>query len=174
MVSTTVMSINYIVKSPQVCGGVAHLAQTRLTVHSIVGQLKSGATIDDLLEGYAHLPLTRAQVHAALAYYYDNQAEIDALLDDDARLLGQIKREATDIRNAKDSEKLITASEASKRLGLSAQSSQVAHLCQEGKLIGKKVANRWFVSLASVEAYAAGNRKPGPRQSADQSTSKLL
>ena len=170
MVSTTVMSIDYIVKSPQVCGGAARLAQTHLTVHSLIGQIKSGTTIEELLEGYEHLPLTRAQVHAALAYYYDHPAEIDALLGEEARLLGQIKREATDIR--RDSEEFITAREASERLGLSAQSSQIAHLCQEGKLTCKKVANRWFVSLASVESYAAGNRKPGPRPSITNSTSK--
>jgi uncharacterized protein (DUF433 family) len=170
MVSTTVMSIDYIVKSPRVCGGAARLAQTRLTVHAIIGQIKSGTTIEELLEGYAYLPLTRAQVHAALAYYYDHQAEIDALLGEEAQLLDQIKREAIDIR--RDNEEFITAKEASERLGLSSQSSQIAHLCQEGKLVCKKVANRWFVSLASVEAYAAGSRKPGPRQSITNSTSK--
>lgn len=170
MVSTTVMSIDYIVKSPQVCGGAARLAQTRLTVHSLIGQIKSGATIEELLEGYAHLPLTRAQVHAALAYYYDHQTEIDALLGEESQLLGQIKEAAIEI--SRDNEDFITAREASARLGLSSQSSQIAHLCQEGKLTCKKVANRWFVSLASVEAYASGNRKPGPRQSITNSTSK--
>lgn len=164
MVSTTVMSINHIVKTPGICGGAARLGETRLTVHSIVGQLKSGATIDDLLEGYAHLPLTRAQIHAALAYYYDHQAEIDRLLEEEAQVFEESRREAAELRSVMAAgEEFVTAREASERLGLSPGSSQVAHLCQEGKLECRKVANRWFVSRASLEAYAASDRRPGPK-----------
>lgn len=164
MVSTQVMVISHIVKTPGVCGGAARIADTRLTVHSIVGQIRGGATIDDLLEGYAHIPLTQAQIHAALAYYYDNQDEIDGLLLEEDRLFDEGREAAAEIRMAASTgERFITAREAAEMLGLSPQSSQVAHLCREGALDGKKAANRWFVSLASVERYAKSNRTPGPK-----------
>ena len=164
MVSTTVMSINYIVKTPGVCGGQARIADTRLAVYSIIGQIKSGASIDNLLEGYAHLPLTQAQIYAALAYYYDHQGEVDALIDDSNHVYDQTKREIEEAHHYLDSdERWITAKEAAEHLGLSAQSSQIAHLCEEAKLTCKKIANRWFISAESVEQYAASNRKPGPK-----------
>jgi hypothetical protein len=58
---------------------------------------------------------------------------------------------------------MISAGEAADLLGLSRESSQVAHLCREGKLDCQKVANRWFVSQDSVERYAQSNRSPGPK-----------
>jgi uncharacterized protein (DUF433 family) len=160
----TVMSINYIVKTPAVRSGSARLADTRLTVADVIGQLQSGATVDDLVDGYAHLPVTHARIYAALAYYHDHRGEIDAELKEQDYLFNESKREGEALRSAIVSgEQYIPAREASERLGLSADSSQVAHLCQSGKLDCRKVANRWFVSVASVNAYAAANRKPGPK-----------
>jgi uncharacterized protein (DUF433 family) len=164
MVSTTVMSINYIVKTPGICGGAARIDGVRLPVHSLISQIQNGATVDEILQGYEHFSLTRAQVYAALAYYYDHQAEIDQLLREDDQFFELSKQEADAFRsNLANGETFITAREASERLGLSSQSSQVAHLCQEGKLECKKVANRWFISLSSVESYAASDRKTGPK-----------
>jgi len=42
----------------------------------VVARMHTGgqATIEDVME---HYNLTRAQVHAVLAYYYENQAELD-------------------------------------------------------------------------------------------------
>jgi uncharacterized protein (DUF433 family) len=164
MTDTVVLGIDHIVKTEGVCSGDPRIAGTRLTVHSIIGQLQSGATIDDLLDGYAHIPLTRAQIHAALAYYYDHQQEIDDLLAAEDAAFQEAIREAEEVRAALSTgERFITAADAAKRLDLSPGSQQVAHLCREGKLDCKKVANRWFVTLASVDAYAASNRNPGPK-----------
>lgn|SRR5574341_1308877 len=164
MAATQVISIDYIVKTPGVCGGAARIDNTRLTVHAIVGQIKAGATVAELVEGYIHLSLTEAQVHAALAYYYDHQAEIDELLKEDARLLDEIKAEAVEIRSlTADGTPYLTARQAARMLGISTQSSQIAHLCQQGKLDCRKIANRWLVSRASIEAYSASDRRPGPR-----------
>jgi uncharacterized protein (DUF433 family) len=41
--------------------------------------LKAGATIDEVMEQY---DLNRAEVHAALAYYYDNQDTIEQSFKD--------------------------------------------------------------------------------------------
>jgi uncharacterized protein (DUF433 family) len=163
MVATTVLSIDYIVKTPNVCGGRARIDGTRLTVELLITQLQSGATIDELIDGYDHIPLTRAQIHAALAYYYDNQAEIDGEIAATDKAFEELKRDAADFEAALADTSLIPSADAAKRLGLSPQSNQLASLCRDGKLNCRKVANRWFVTVASVEEYARSNRKPGPK-----------
>ncbi|HUT34073.1 MAG TPA: DUF433 domain-containing protein [Planctomycetota bacterium] len=51
---------------------------TRLTVAAIVSCYKEGMDIVEILEGYPGL--LPAQLHEALAYYYDHQDEIEQLL----------------------------------------------------------------------------------------------
>lgn len=93
MNDTTVLPINHIVKTPGVCGGVPRIAGTRITVDWIVGQMiYAGRMVDQLVEDYAHVPLTHAQIHAALAYYYDHQAEIDGLIADSENQLEEVKK----------------------------------------------------------------------------------
>jgi uncharacterized protein (DUF433 family) len=163
MAETVVMAINHIVKTPGICGGKPRIDGTRLPVHGIVALIQDGATIEELIEGYAHLSLTEAQIHAALAYYYDHRKEIDDLLKREDEVFETMKREKAEVEALLATEKYIPAHDAALRLGLSPQSSQVAHLCADGKLDCRKVANRWFVSATSLDAYAAGNRKPGPK-----------
>ncbi len=95
---------------------------------------------------------------------HDHQDEIDALLAQEGELFEQVRQEATEIRAIlAEGVKFVTAREAAVRLGMSPQSNQIARLCRDGRLNGKKVANRWFVSLHSLESYAAQDRKPGPK-----------
>jgi uncharacterized protein (DUF433 family) len=55
------------------------VAGTKITVHEIAEMVEHGtATIDWILENFN---LTRAQVHAALSYYYAHQVEIDAEIE---------------------------------------------------------------------------------------------
>ena len=51
---------------------------TRLTVAAIVSCYKEGMDIVEILDGYPGL--LPAQLHEALAYYYDHQDEIEQLL----------------------------------------------------------------------------------------------
>src|SRR5687767_14822728 len=44
-------------------------------------RVKGGASIEEVMEQYR---LTRAEVHSALAYYYDNQAAIEQSFDEAA------------------------------------------------------------------------------------------
>ena len=39
---------------------------------------KQGDTVEDILDGYPNL--TAAQVHAAISYYYEHRAAIDAVI----------------------------------------------------------------------------------------------
>src|SRR5262245_16433045 len=88
MAATTTLGINYIVKTPGILSGAPRIANRRVGVHTIADQhLRQEISIHDLA---ASLDLTPAQIYAALAYYYDHQPEIDALIDrenqPDARL----------------------------------------------------------------------------------------
>lgn len=65
----------YITCVPRVCGGRPIIRGTRTTVKAIVGYYKLGLSVEEILEGLPHL--TPAQVHEALSYYYDHQAEIE-------------------------------------------------------------------------------------------------
>jgi len=71
----------HVVKTPGVCGGRARIEGTRVRVYNVAFLHKDGATDDKIREAYADL--TPAQIHAALAYYYDNRDEIDAELAED-------------------------------------------------------------------------------------------
>jgi len=63
--------------TPGVCGGSPTIGGTRFPVRSVVHYvLRLGLTAEELAERFPHLTL--AQIHDALAYYYDNRPEIDA------------------------------------------------------------------------------------------------
>lgn len=68
----------HIVKEPNYCGGKAALDDTRVRVMNVVFLHKRGKTEAEILETYPDL--NRAQVYAALAYYYDHPEEIEAEL----------------------------------------------------------------------------------------------
>lgn len=62
--------------TPGTCGGKPRIAGTRIKV-SLVAILseRNRMTPDEIVEAYPHLTL--AQVHAALAYYWDHRDEIE-------------------------------------------------------------------------------------------------
>lgn len=68
----------HVTKTPGVCGGKARIDRTRIRVNNVAFLHKGGANDDKVREVYPDL--TPAQIHAALAYYYDNREEIDAEL----------------------------------------------------------------------------------------------
>ncbi len=56
--------------------GTAWIEGTRIMVSLIACEKNAGWSEDKIQE--EHPSITRAQVHAALAYYYDHKAEVDA------------------------------------------------------------------------------------------------
>jgi uncharacterized protein (DUF433 family) len=160
MVNTTVLAINYVVKTPGICGGAPRIDGTRITVDWIVGQMiYAGRTTDEMVEDYAHVPLMPAQIHAALAYYYDHRHEIDDLIADSEQLLKEVRRR----ESSAGQDAYVTSREAAEMLGIDHESRHIARLCREGVLECKKIANRWVISRASLEAYRDSYRKPGRR-----------
>lgn len=65
----------HIVVTPGVCGGKPRIAGHRLRVQDIaVWHESRGLTPEEIVVHYPHISL--ADVHAALAYYFDHRAEI--------------------------------------------------------------------------------------------------
>lgn len=65
----------YVERRAGVCGGEPVIKATRLTVGLIAELEQMGKTVDEIVALYPYI--THAQVYDALAYYYDNRAEID-------------------------------------------------------------------------------------------------
>jgi len=80
-----------ITRSPDIKGGSPRVAGTGVTVKRIAGWHSLGMTPKEIASEYGHLTL--AQVHAALAYYYANRAEIDADLAEEATEYGRLLKE---------------------------------------------------------------------------------
>lgn len=69
------IKLEYITIDPQIRFGKPCIVGTRITVEDIaVMYLKMGESLEEIAQEY-HLSL--ASVYAALAYYYENQEEID-------------------------------------------------------------------------------------------------
>lgn len=64
----------HIYTSPEMHNGRPTIRGTGIQVQTIVGCVRIGYSIEEILEGY---PLTRAQVYDALSYYYDHKEEVD-------------------------------------------------------------------------------------------------
>jgi uncharacterized protein (DUF433 family) len=81
MATTARTVYSHITKDPEVCGGRACIDGTRIRVMDIVALLEEGYSPEKMLNVFA-VPLTLAQVHAALAYFYDHKEEIEASFAD--------------------------------------------------------------------------------------------
>lgn len=166
MVESIVVSNKYIVKTPGICGGRARIDGTRIGVEIVVGMYKAGMTVGEIIEGYRDSHITPAKVHAALAYYYDNQREIDAILSEIQQLASAGQECNDQLRTEKNlppAGTYITSREAAEILGIDHESRWVAKLCRDGKLDCRKMGRDWLVSRRSVEEYAQSDRRPGPR-----------
>ncbi len=72
-----VKQVNYphIVSKPEIAQGAPAIEGTRITVRCIAGYYQMGMSVDEIITTLRHL--TPAQVHSALAYYFDHQDEIN-------------------------------------------------------------------------------------------------
>lgn len=87
---TDTLDLPRIVRTPGTCGGKPRIDGHRIKVeHIAVCYERLGLTPDEIVA--QHPTLTLAQVHAALAYYFDHKDEIDADLADGLRFADQLK-----------------------------------------------------------------------------------
>jgi uncharacterized protein (DUF433 family) len=70
-------------RSPEIRGGRPCIAGTGVSVRRIAQWHNMGLIPEEIVRKFGHLSL--AQVHAALAYYHANQAEIEADLQAESR-----------------------------------------------------------------------------------------
>lgn len=94
----TIESINLIYRNPEVRGGRPCIVGTGLRVIDIVMATNfADRRPDQLAQDY---DISLAQVHAALAYYYENQAEIDDDIREDIRIGLELAAEALKDKNS--------------------------------------------------------------------------
>lgn len=80
----TPTDIKYIVMDANVLGGRPTIAGHRIGVIHVATWVRQGMTPEEIAHEFG---LTLAEVHAALAYYYDHQETLDRqAAEDDARL----------------------------------------------------------------------------------------
>jgi uncharacterized protein (DUF433 family) len=73
------MNYPHIVQTPDVCSGLPRIEGTRITVNVIVREVvRLRRTPEEVLMAHPHLTL--AQIHAALAYYFDNREQVEGSL----------------------------------------------------------------------------------------------
>jgi uncharacterized protein (DUF433 family) len=76
--------------SPDVRNGRPRIAGRRITVDDIViMHRRLGQSVEEIAGKY---DVTLADVHAALAYYYDHQADVDRLIETDDAVIEAFKR----------------------------------------------------------------------------------
>lgn len=92
---STVTNYAHITRQPGVCSGFPRIEGTRVRVLDIVAHHKRGLSPAEILDSFEHLTL--AQVHSALAYYYDHADEIEAEFKQARRFAENFKAQHTDL-----------------------------------------------------------------------------
>ena len=72
---TTAIKYPHIATDARIAGGVPIIKGTRIAVRTVAGYYQLGMSPDEILQSLAQL--SQAQLHAALAYYFDHQKQID-------------------------------------------------------------------------------------------------
>lgn len=65
----------HITSTPRIANGAPIIKGTRIAVRAIAGYYQLGMSPDEILQSLPHL--TQSQLHAALAYDFDHQKEVD-------------------------------------------------------------------------------------------------
>jgi uncharacterized protein (DUF433 family) len=91
--STFPVITEYIGVRPGYCGGRPHILGHRIKVkHIAVWHEQMGMTPTEIVA--THPTITLAQVHAALAYYYDHRDDIQAEIAEERRFVDEMKSKA--------------------------------------------------------------------------------
>lgn len=79
-----------IVSTPGICGGRPRIDGHRITVEDVaIWHERMGMSPDEIVSVYPSITL--ADVHAALAYYYENRERIDADIIEGERFVQEMK-----------------------------------------------------------------------------------
>ncbi len=83
-----------IISTDGIRGGKPCIAGTRISVSDIVIWSEQGQSPDEIVNDFPHLTLS--DVHAALAFYYANQLDIDQQIRDSEKAAEEWKRKLED------------------------------------------------------------------------------
>lgn len=83
----------HITQDPEVCGGRPCVAGTRIRVMDIVALHEAGHSPEQILEEYKPPLASVYDVYAALVYWNDHRAEVQAAFEEDQRVGEQIERD---------------------------------------------------------------------------------
>jgi uncharacterized protein (DUF433 family) len=87
---TETLAMPRIVRTPGTCGGRSRIEGHRIKVEQIaICHERMGMSPDEIVS--AHPTISLAQVHAALAYYFDHKDEIDADIEEGRRFVEELK-----------------------------------------------------------------------------------
>jgi uncharacterized protein (DUF433 family) len=82
-----------IVSTPGICGGRPRIDGHRITVEDVaIWHERMGLSPDEIVSD--HPSITLSDVHAALAYYYENRAQIDADIREGEKFVAEMKAKA--------------------------------------------------------------------------------
>jgi len=147
-----------IVSSPMILDGKPCIENRRISVQQVVEHhIYESWSIEKLSDV---LDLRPAEVHAALAYYYDHREEIDSAIRENDSAFD----EDDDVLTHDDQllgilDELLSTQEAAQQLGISER--RVRQLCEDGKLPARKLGSNWFIHPSSVDLDEVKNRRPG-------------
>ena len=71
--------------------GAVRVANTRVTLDTVVAAFHDGATAEEIVQQYAWLPL--ADVYAVIGYYLQWQAEVEAYLQQRRQQTARVRRD---------------------------------------------------------------------------------
>jgi len=83
------MEYPHIVKTPGTCSGLPRIEGTRISVNLIIAETEAGMSPAEIHGAHPHVTL--AQIHAALAYYYDHRDEVDAVRSETAAIVEEMR-----------------------------------------------------------------------------------
>lgn len=82
----------HIVQTPGICGGKPRIEGHRITVQNVViWHEQMGYSIEEIAAMYE---LTLAQLHSALAYYFDHKDEINQSIADDNAFVEEMRQKS--------------------------------------------------------------------------------
>lgn len=91
---------NHIQIIPEICGGKPHIIGHRIQVQNVVICYElMGMSPDEIVSKYPNITL--ADVHAALAYYYDHREEIRQDIEKDESYAQEIQRKTSSLLQQK-------------------------------------------------------------------------
>lgn len=146
----------HIIKTAGILSGRARISGRRVPVWQIAMlHLRQDTPVDEITEIY---DLKHAQVHAALVYYYDHQAEIDAEIDEAEEIARSVEisdfQRAIEARYAQRQAKAdreMTTAEVSETYGITA--ATVRQTILRGALPARKSGRTWLIRSSDAAAH---------------------